>query len=213
MPEFVNCLFIDNSGGGLYCGTSTRDGFASLLLINCTFTGNAGGGLRAVSPEGAAINSIFWGNAPPQLSVASIDVSFSVVQGGFPGLGNVSDDPMLTGGGRLAPGSSAIDAGDNTAVPMQITSDIDGFARFVDEPETPDTGRGTPPIVDIGAFELQSCHPCDMNCDGNIDVFDIEPFIGLLMGATPCGVCTGDVDGNGQVDPLDIEPFLRCLLP
>ena len=29
----------------------------------------------------------------------------------------------------------------------------------------------------------------------------------------PCGICSGDVDGNGMVDAFDIEPFLECLFP
>ena len=54
---------------------------------------------------------------------------------------------------RLQLTSPAIDAGDNTAVPSGITSDLEGNPRFVDIPSNPDTGRGTPPIVDMGAYE------------------------------------------------------------
>ena len=59
------------------------------------------------------------------------------------------------------------------------------------------------------------CDPCDMNCDGDINAFDIEPFLDLLFDpkATPCNTCTGDVDGNGVIDAFDIEPFLECLFP
>ena len=59
-----------------------------------------------------------------------------------------------------------IDAGDNTAVPPDtadldgdgnttepIPLDLDGNLRFVDCPDIPDTGNGTPPIVDMGAYE------------------------------------------------------------
>jgi len=46
-----------------------------------------------------------------------------------------------------------VDAGDNTAVPAGITTDLAGQPRFVDDPKVPDTGRGTPPIVDMGAYE------------------------------------------------------------
>ncbi|UCG15617.1 MAG: hypothetical protein JSV19_10015, partial [Phycisphaerales bacterium] len=31
--------------------------------------------------------------------------------------------------------------------------DLDGNPRFADDPNTPDTGQGTPPIVDMGAYE------------------------------------------------------------
>ena len=54
---------------------------------------------------------------------------------------------------RLSPGSPCIDAGDNTAVPLGIDTDLDGNPRFLDVPETPDTGNGELPIVDMGAYE------------------------------------------------------------
>ena len=64
------------------------------------------------------------------------------------------------------------------------------------------------------------CDPCDMDCSGDVDAFDIEPFLDLLFGeADPC--CgergdpgsTGDTDGDGDIDAFDIEPFLDCLFP
>jgi hypothetical protein len=64
---------------------------------------------------------------------------------------------------------------------------------------------------------VAGCDPCDMNCDGDINAFDIEPFLELLFGPdpTPCdpGGCTGDVNGDGVVNAFDIEPFLECLFP
>ncbi len=69
---------------------------------------------------------------------------------------------------RLLPGSPCIDAGDNAAVsadtidfdgdgdttePMPF--DLGGSPRFADDPFTPDTGAGTPPIVDMGSYEYQ----------------------------------------------------------
>ncbi len=60
-----------------------------------------------------------------------------------------------------------------------------------------------------------SCDPCDMNCDGDVNALDIEPFLELLFGPNPdpCDTCTGDVNGDGNIDALDIEPFLNCLFP
>ena len=56
---------------------------------------------------------------------------------------------------RLAPNSPCIDAGDNNGVPPGQTLDLDFNPRFVDDPGTPDTGRGTAPIVDLGCYEFQ----------------------------------------------------------
>ncbi len=66
----------------------------------------------------------------------------------------------------------------------------------------------------MGAYEFQACDPCDMNCDGRIDAFDIEPFLCyLFLPCDPCQPCTGDVNGDGVIDAFDIEPFLECLFP
>ena len=57
------------------------------------------------------------------------------------------------------------------------------------------------------------CDPCDMNCDGDINAFDIEPFLDLLFDPNPqpCNTCTGDVNADGNINAFDIEPFLNCL--
>ena len=74
------------------------------------------------------------------------------------------------------------------------------------------SGESAPATVTI--VYASDCDPCDMNCDGDIDAFDIEPFLGLLFGQDPpCDVCTGDADGDGDIDAFDIEPFLACLFP
>lgn len=56
---------------------------------------------------------------------------------------------------RLSAGSPCIDAGDNNEVPSGVTTDLDGNPRFIDDPDITDTGNGTPPIVDMGAYEFQ----------------------------------------------------------
>jgi hypothetical protein len=56
------------------------------------------------------------------------------------------------------------------------------------------------------------CDPCDANCDGAIDAFDIEAFINILLGGTGCSACAGDTNGDGAVDAFDIEPFIACLV-
>lgn len=60
----------------------------------------------------------------------------------------------------------------------------------------------------------------DMNCDGAIDAFDIEPFLlalfdpaGYAAQYPDCDVRLADIDGDGSVDAFDIEPFLALLFP
>lgn len=67
---------------------------------------------------------------------------------------------------RLGAGSPCIDAGDNALVLIDVFDldgdgdtleptpfDLDLLPRFVDDPAVPDTGAGTPPLVDMGAYE------------------------------------------------------------
>jgi hypothetical protein len=54
---------------------------------------------------------------------------------------------------RVQLGAPCIDAGHNDLLPTAITQDLDGAPRFVDDPSSADTGSGTPPIVDMGAYE------------------------------------------------------------
>jgi hypothetical protein len=64
---------------------------------------------------------------------------------------------------RLRPDSAAIDAGANAvdtdpATPGHQplpTTDLDGNPRFVDDPNTEDSGLGDAPLVDRGAYEFQ----------------------------------------------------------
>jgi len=119
-------------------------------------------------------NCILWDNAAPEGPQMYVDdgspsVSYSLVQGGCPVGADcdhvIDDDPQLGGDLRLRDDSPAIDAGTNDAVPCD-TNDLDGDGdaaeplpydragnlRFVDHPQ-PDTGAGTTPLVDMGAYE------------------------------------------------------------
>jgi hypothetical protein len=173
-PSVTNCVFSGNAatveGGGVY-----NDSQSAPKLTNCTFSGNsagAGGGLcDYVYPPAVLTNCILWGNAGGQIS-GPATVTYSCVQGGWSGTGNISANPLFvnaaSGNLRLQGGSPCIDAGNNTAVPADtldldgdgnttepLPFDLDGSPRFHDDPAVPDTGSGTPPIVDMGAYEGQ----------------------------------------------------------
>jgi hypothetical protein len=117
---------------------------------------------------------------------------------------------------RLPPDSPCIDAADNEAVPPDVLDldgdgdteepipfDLDGNLRFVDDPETEDTGHGNPPIVDMGAYEFQppEC-PADFDGDGDVDTAD------LLFLLAAWGTADGDVDGDGDTDTADLLALL-----
>ena len=67
---------------------------------------------------------------------------------GIDGFKGNEDDDL-----HLGAGSPAIDSGDNSAVVVGVISDIDGDPRFQDDVNTVDSGNGTAPIVDMGAYE------------------------------------------------------------
>lgn len=59
----------------------------------------------------------------------------------------------------------------------------------------------------------------DMNCDGSVDNFDIDPFvIGLVdpemfeVLYPDCNINSGDVNGDGSFNNFDIDPFVTCVV-
>ena len=56
--------------------------------------------------------------------------------------------------------------------------------------------------------------PLRLNCDGEVDALDIEPFLEMLFGDRErCFICTGDANDDGLIDAFDIEQFMNCLFP
>ena len=160
-PQLINCLMVGNSGEG------TINAQGSLVTVtNCTIAGNAAPAMEVQEGGSPTItNSILWDN--PYLIGLSIvifdgsaNVNYSDIQGGFIGTGNIDADPQFirnpgtngpsdNGDLHLQLTSPAIDAGNNAAVPDNITTDLDGRPRFVDIPGVNDPGA----IVDMGAYE------------------------------------------------------------
>lgn len=173
--KLTNCTFIDNSavtGGAMYNVQSGPE------IVNCTFSDNDspsistqyGGEVPKMVPT--VTNCILWGDLPNQIvdtpSEVSTIVTYSDVQGGYDGTGNIDLDPLFEDAkGRLSWNSPCIDAGDNDAVSADITTDLQGNPRFADFPGIVDTGSGTPPIVDMGAYEWP-----DADADGIVDSID-----------------------------------------
>ncbi|MHC4220304.1 MAG: right-handed parallel beta-helix repeat-containing protein [Planctomycetota bacterium] len=215
----VNCLFVGNTaaigGGGVASDVSNA------RLINCTITDNSAGffggaaaGITQYLTSHLTIdNSVLWNNSPTEVEVlnGSATVRYSDVEGGWSGEGNIDATPGFVGQTlrgpedyRITSGSPCIDAGDNTVVPADIVTDLDGQPRFVDDPGMPDSGFGLPPVVDMGAFEFQvaTC-AADLNGDGVVAVAD---FLALLANWSGSGV--GDIDGSGIVG---VQDFLLLL--
>ena len=111
-------------GGALGYNVSSRP-----IITNCTFADNSanngGGAVYSASSSFCTIrNCILWNDSPNEIfrDGGSVTVSYSDVQGGFYGVGNIDADPLFTvdscGEYSLSSGSPCIDAGDNDGVPV-----------------------------------------------------------------------------------------------
>lgn len=175
-PTLTNVIFSGNSG--VAGGGMANDSGSNPTLTNVTFGGNTassiGGGIYNYNSNPTLANVILWGDsAPTGAEIANSGsipaIFYSDIQGcggsgagwsstcGTDNGGNIDSNPMfmnvVNNDLRLNGNSPALDAGDNTAVPSGTVTDLDGNPRFVDMATVPDTGKGTAPIVDMGAYE------------------------------------------------------------
>lgn len=172
-----NCGFFNNvagqsdrGGGGVYVGYSNDQ----IYIWNSTFVGNDGGsnygGALEIHEEDSTTivgNSIFWDNAGFQIyneGGGTLEVTYSDIQGGFTGEGNINEDPLFldpqNDDFRLSAGSPCIDAGDTPSILRFSQTDLYGNPRIMDDPNTPDTGIGAKTKfgkiynVDLGIHEF-----------------------------------------------------------
>jgi len=149
--EIINCVFSQNMAskdGGAIMNNSS----AAPEIINSSFGGNLagrrGGGIfTAKSSTNNVVNSILWENMPKDIQKdgsSTNNITFSDITVLTSGAGNISADPMFTDPANhdlsIPQGSPAEGAGNDAAVPVDITEDIIGNARMIF-------------VVDMGAYE------------------------------------------------------------
>lgn len=169
--KIVNSLFSGNlstqAGGAIYNYFSSPEFTNVTLVSNYSTMPFSGGGIYNLGSDSKVkfVNSILYGNFPTQYSNDGgvMSVTYSDIQDGHSGEGNISDDPLfvnpvaaqdkptLGGDYRLISTSPCIDTGLNDAVitPILYLKDLDGFQRVFDGDEN---GTST---VDMGAYEYQ----------------------------------------------------------
>ena len=242
----VNCTFVGNmanDGGAISALVNS-----STTVINSILWGNSAVGL---GPQIVAFDSPvtvmhsdvqggpddFGGDGPFDYFPSNIDADPLFVDAD--GADN-DPDTLRDNDYRLAAGSPCIDAADNTGVPADtqdldgdgdtdepVPVDLDGNPRFVDDPDTPDTGNpdGINPIVDMGTYEFGPPDPCeDEDGDGRVTICHIPPgnpdnayTLTVSVNALPahlahgdhCGACDEDdgllMGGSSNVIPETVS--------
>ena len=226
-PTVTNCMFTGNTAS--YSGGGMHNTSSSPTVKNCTFTGNTagdtagdygGGGICNISSSPTVTNCILWGDSASSGSemynfdLSSPTVTYSCVEGGYNGEGNIVDDPQLvagpSGNGRIRPESKCVDAGKDDMAP---STDIRGVAR-------PQGNH-----VDMGAYELDDTG----DGDGMSDTWEMEHLGDLtalpgddadadgltnleesLYGADPNAV---DFDGDGLTDGDEVREGWNPTIP
>ncbi|OJW71655.1 MAG: hypothetical protein BGO59_27190 [Spirosoma sp. 48-14] len=162
---FKNCIFINNIapyGGAVFSAPSTKTTYQK--FINCIFSrnsANVSGGVfydRIRQPflgNHATIttlmNCIIWENSAPDSFSSILSATYSLIQNGYSGIGNLNSDPLFVdpanGNFRLQPSSPAINAGSPDITDL-LPTDIAGNPRV----------QGN--RVDMGAYEFIDCSIC-----------------------------------------------------
>lgn len=220
----MNCTFTgnaaDNYGGGIFSTNPSASSAGGIPnVFSCTFSGNtsaAGGALFSEDVTPVLTNSVLWNNAPTSIG-SPTSVSYSCVEGGWPGVGNLGDDPLFVDSEgadgimgttdddlRLAPGSPCIDVGDNNPAIALPTTDLDGNPRIVCS------------IVDLGAYETLVCSVLfvrgDTNSDSLIDIVDPVFNLEFLFTAGPSSCLDAhDTNDDGLIDISDVAFELAYL--
>ena len=192
-PTVAHCLFSRNHadlGGGGMGNLNSRP-----TVINCTFsensvdneTGHGGMGSNGGGP--IVTQCIFWSN--DSLQVASVSaVTYSCVQGGFAGTGNIDADPLFA---------------DPENGDYRLRSQA---GRWDPLNESWDAGDVTSPCIDTG----DPGHPIGRESFPNGGVINMGAYGGTAVasrsyfGAPPCeSILAGDINGDCKVDLADFE--------
>jgi parallel beta-helix repeat protein len=182
----------DSAGGGVCCGVS------SPTMVNNTISGNqtsgSGGGIACIwSSVLTVLNTILWMDGPDEVYVdgdSNIDITYSDIQGGWTGEGNINADPLFVGfrDYHLQAGSPCIDAGTPSGAPPD---DIEGNPR--DE------------FPDMGAYEYQGVGTGSIN--GTVTDMAGNPIkfalVIAVLGETKVKAFTGS---DGYYEIQDLEP-------
>jgi predicted outer membrane repeat protein len=140
----------NGEGGGIACLSNSYPNLINVTLSNNT--ANEGGGIYCGdSSEPELVNCILWNNSPEEIfiSSSSLTATYSDIQGGWAGEGNIDQDPLFVGTGgypfMLQDLSPCVNAGIPDTTGLNLPEfDLAGNPRVYG-------GR-----IDMGAYENQN---------------------------------------------------------
>jgi hypothetical protein len=216
---FVHCLFANNSasasGSGFPLSGAPAIEASSATLTNCLAVNNTLAFVQAgvVAVNAASLqNCIVFGNSGIEV-IGTASVSYSCIDGGFAGTGNISSNPLFVDAVNqdyhVQSGSPCRDTGDRTLHPAD-TYDLDGdgnttetLSRDLDVLRRIVNGQ-----VDMGSYEwhrtcLPDVSPSSPGVAGN-GVTDIDDLVTIITSWGDCDQCIGDVNDDGHVNIDDL---------
>jgi hypothetical protein len=152
LTQLTNCLIYGNQTEYAPGAQISVRGGGTCQITSCTILGSQDEVYTDIEGENPFIidNSILWG--APGILKSGAQVFNSCIQGGYNGLGNISNDPLFrnaaAGDYRLVPESPCID----TAGTSGPDDDLNGNPRPVD---IAGIGREVTDTYDMGAYEFQ----------------------------------------------------------
>jgi len=211
-PTIIASSIIDNAGDGVEASFG-RGITSHVTIINSTIVGNVGGGI--FSGIVTVINSIIYYNDGDQIT-GDVTVTYSDVQGGYPGQGNLDCDPCLADpcngdyhlkseNGRWSPLSLSWVTDDVTSLCIDAGNPASNWrAELWPHGERINMGRygGTPEA----SMSLSSAgSAADLDFDNDVDFHDFDNV--ALSWKRQEIFLREDIDRNGRVDGFDIKAF------
>jgi hypothetical protein len=204
-PTIANNTIVGNSadhGGALYLAY----GSSSPIIANTIVSFNSSGFHQSGSGTPTLRYNCVYDNAGYDYSGLNDPTGTD---------GNISVDPLFIDQGagdyHTQPSSPGLDAGNNPDADGSY--DLDGYPRIIDGNHD---GTAT---VDIGAYEYHAYLHGDLNCDGLVNTFDIDPFVlalidpaGYALAYPNCDIRSADCDSDSTVNVFDIDPFVKLLI-
>jgi hypothetical protein len=225
--------------GGVYTtGLATQITLASSILWGNTDGSGATeqAQVRALSSGSIAADYCDIQNLTSALGSGNIalDPLFTDANGADNAAGTLDDDlrplaasPVIDAGSNPALPADTYDLNNNANTTEQLPLDLDLAPRRVDAPETPDTGLGAAPVVDMGAYEFDCldvdcnengvCDSVDITLGSSSDCFDPTAPVnggGYYVRGNPDGIpdecqCVADWNRDGVVNSTDVSEFVN----